>query len=125
MPPATSSSCAASCPRFFYLIALAFLRLHACMSLPRPVQAVLRRALEFVPKSVKLWKAAVELESPDDARVMLHRAVECVPESVELWLALAKLETYVPNCEAWGGGWGLDGGEWGGGGGGVLLGWLG
>ena len=57
-------------------------------------QAVLRRALEFVPKSVKLWKAAVELESADDARVMLHRAVECVPESVELWLALARLENY-------------------------------
>ncbi len=57
-------------------------------------QAVLRRALEFVPKSVKLWKAAVDLESSDDARVMLHRAVECVPESVELWLALAKLESY-------------------------------
>ena len=60
---------------------------------------MLRRALEFVPKSVKLWKAAVELESSDDARVMLHRAVECVPESVELWLALAKLETYVQRAQ--------------------------
>jgi hypothetical protein len=72
------------------------------MSAPYPcasLQAVLRRALEFVPKSVKLWKAAVELESSDDARVMLHRAVECVPESVELWLALAKLETYVQRAK--------------------------
>jgi hypothetical protein len=43
---------------------------------------------------VKLWKAAVEVEDADDARVMLHRAVECVPESVDLWLALARLETY-------------------------------
>ncbi len=43
---------------------------------------------------MKLWKAAVEVEDADDARVMLHRAVECVPESVDLWLALARLETY-------------------------------
>jgi pre-mRNA-processing factor 6 len=58
------------------------------------LQAVLRRALEFIPNSVKLWKEAVELEEAHDARVMLARAVECVPSSVDLWLALAKLETY-------------------------------
>ena len=35
-------------------------------------------ALGFVPNSVRLWKAAVELEDdPEDARVMLARAVEC------------------------------------------------
>ena len=51
-------------------------------------------ALEFVPNSIKLWKAAVELEQPDDARILLSRAVECVPHSVAMWLALAKLETY-------------------------------
>ncbi len=55
---------------------------------------MLRRALEFIPNSVKLWKEAVELEELDDAKVMLSRAVECVPQSVDLWLALAKLETY-------------------------------
>ena len=58
------------------------------------VQAVLRRALEFIPNSVRLWKEAVGLEDVDDARVMLARAVECVPSSVDLWLALAKLEKY-------------------------------
>lgn len=54
------------------------------------------KALEFVPDSVRLWKAAVELEGPDDARIMLERAVEdgCCPLSVDLWLALARLETY-------------------------------
>ena len=57
-------------------------------------KAVLRRALELVPNSVKLWKAAIELESVTDARIMLARAVECVPQSVEMWLALAKLESH-------------------------------
>lgn len=43
---------------------------------------------------MRLWKAAVELENPDDARILLSRAVECCSTAVELWLALAKLETY-------------------------------
>ena len=34
---------------------------------------VLRRALERVPNSVRLWKAAVELASEDDARILLVR----------------------------------------------------
>jgi len=51
-------------------------------------------ALEHIPSSVRLWKAAVELEEPEDARILLSRAVECCPTSVELWIALAKLETY-------------------------------
>ena len=46
------------------------------------------------PDSVRLWKAAVELEEPEDAKILLSRAVECCPTSVELWLALARLETY-------------------------------
>lgn len=60
----------------------------------RAKKRVLRKALEHVPNSVRLWKAAVELEEPEDARIMLSRAVECCPTSVELWLALARLETY-------------------------------
>jgi pre-mRNA-processing factor 6 len=55
---------------------------------------VLRKALENIPHSGTLWKTAVELEKPEDARVMLAHAVECIPTSVEMWLALAKLETY-------------------------------
>jgi len=55
---------------------------------------VYRKALEHIPNSVRLWKAAVELEEPEDARILLSRAVECCPTSVELWLALARLETY-------------------------------
>ena len=55
---------------------------------------VLRKALEVVPNSVKLWQAAIDLEPPEDARLMLGRAVECVPHSVDMWLALSRLETY-------------------------------
>lgn len=40
-------------------------------------------ALEHIPNSVRLWKAAVELEDEEDARIMLSRAVECCPTSVE------------------------------------------
>ncbi|KAJ2846000.1 U4/U6 x U5 tri-snRNP complex subunit Prp1, partial [Coemansia erecta] len=55
---------------------------------------ILQRALEVVPTSVVLWKAAVGLEEPEDARVLLTHAVDLVPRSTELWLALARLETY-------------------------------
>ena len=57
-------------------------------------RAVLRKALETVPDSVRLWKTAVTLEEPADAKVLLQGAVECCPLSVELWLALARLESY-------------------------------
>jgi pre-mRNA-processing factor 6 len=57
-------------------------------------QRVLRKALEHVPSSVKLWKMATELANAEDARVLLARAVECCPQHTELWLALARLESY-------------------------------
>ena len=41
-------------------------------------------ALEHIPNSVRIWKAAVELEGPEDAQIMLSRAVECCPTSVEV-----------------------------------------
>lgn len=51
-------------------------------------------ALENVSKSVRLWKTAVELEEPEDARIMLSRAVECCPTSVEVCLALAAISVF-------------------------------
>jgi hypothetical protein len=33
-------------------------------------KVVLRRALEFLPKSEKLWKMAIGLEEEDDARIV-------------------------------------------------------
>jgi pre-mRNA-processing factor 6 len=52
--------------------------------------------LELIPSSLKLWKAAIQMEDPQEACILLSRAVECVPapDSLELWLALARLETY-------------------------------
>lgn len=61
--------------------------------LSRPIYSILisntcvaHLALENVSKSVRLWKTAVELEEPEDARIMLSRAVECCPTSVEVGL---------------------------------------
>lgn len=45
-------------------------------------------ALEQIPNSVRIWKAAVELEGPEDAQIMLSRAVECCPTSVEVKVLL-------------------------------------
>ncbi|KAL8142470.1 hypothetical protein V2J09_015502 [Rumex salicifolius] len=55
---------------------------------------VLRKGLEHISDSVRLWKAVVEISNEDDARILLQKAVECCPLHVELWLALARLETY-------------------------------
>jgi pre-mRNA-processing factor 6 len=61
---------------------------------PKEKKSILRKALEFVPDSMRLWKAAIELEEdPEDAKIMLAAAVEYIPYSVELWLALARLES--------------------------------
>ena len=57
---------------------------------PRAKKKVFRKALEQIPNSVRLWKAAIELETPSDARILLSRAVECCPTSTELWIALAR-----------------------------------
>ena len=50
----------------------------------KALDVIVYSALEHVPNSVRLWKAAVELESEEDARIMLSRAVECCPTSVEV-----------------------------------------
>lgn len=57
-------------------------------------RAVLRKGLETNPTSISLWKAAIDLEEAEDARILLQVAVEKVPHSAELWLALARLESY-------------------------------
>jgi len=61
---------------------------------PKLKGKILRKALEHLPTDVELWKGAVGLEGPTEAKVLLYSAVKCVPQSKDLWLALAKLETY-------------------------------
>ena len=55
---------------------------------------VLRKGVENIHGSVRLWKAVVELANEEDAKILLQRAVECCMSHVELWLALAPLEKY-------------------------------
>ncbi|KYM79757.1 Pre-mRNA-processing factor 6 [Atta colombica] len=57
-------------------------------------KAVIAQLVRHIPTFVRLWKAAVELEDPEDGRILLSRAVECCPISVDLWLALARLEKH-------------------------------
>ena len=40
---------------------------------------------------MRIWKATVELEEPEDARIMLSRAVECCPSSVEVCYTVLSL----------------------------------
>ena len=53
-------------------------------------------ALENIPNSVRLWKAAVELEDPEDARILLTRAVECCPQSVEVSESMYLVSLWFP-----------------------------
>lgn len=53
-------------------------------------------ALEHIPNSVRIWKAAVELEGPEDAQIMLSRAVECCPTSVEVSCKLR--DSFYKHC---------------------------
>lgn len=67
--------------RFMLWVCVLFFVFLCVMSL---MCVILQTALENVSKSVRLWKTAVELEEPEDARIMLSRAVECCPTSVEV-----------------------------------------
>lgn len=42
-----------------------------------------------------LWKAAVDLEDAQDAKILLSRAIECIPKCLDVYLALARLETHA------------------------------
>mmetsp|Transcript_12346 Transcript_12346/g.16002 ORF Transcript_12346/g.16002 Transcript_12346/m.16002 type:complete len:947 (+) Transcript_12346:35-2875(+) len=55
---------------------------------------VLARAVKHIPKSVKLWLFAADLETSDSANRtrVLRRALEFIPNSVKLWQALIELE---------------------------------
>jgi pre-mRNA-processing factor 6 len=56
--------------------------------------SILRKALEYIPSDVDLWKQTVALADKEEAKQLLYKGVQCVPESTDLWLALAKLENY-------------------------------
>lgn len=41
---------------------------------------ILRKGLENLPQSLKLWKELIELEDVDEAKKLLYKAVECIPK---------------------------------------------
>lgn len=97
-PPATAKTVLASAVRRNpHNSVRIFLRASELENNAAAKKGVLRKGLECNPTSVALWKAAIELEDEDDARVLLAVAVEKVPHAVDLWLALARLESY-PNA---------------------------
>jgi pre-mRNA-processing factor 6 len=50
-------------------------------------------AISFLPKSVKIWLKAMELETDKDAKKqVLRKALENVPQSVQLWKEAVNLE---------------------------------
>lgn len=55
---------------------------------------VLRKGLENIPESTRLWKELIELSDTEEAKNLLYKAVECLPKEIDLWIGLAKLETY-------------------------------
>ena len=44
---------------------------------------------------MRLWKAAVELENEDAAKIMLSRAVECCQASVEVNITFVRFRTFL------------------------------
>lgn len=57
---------------------------------PQEREDILRRALEMLPTSFRLWLAAIELAGKDDARVLLQQATACCPmvcESLKVIIA--------------------------------------
>lgn len=59
-------------------------------------KVVLAEAVKHVPRSVKLWLAAAELEGeehPAAKKAVLRKALSRVPESEKLWKAAISLET--------------------------------
>jgi pre-mRNA-processing factor 6 len=56
---------------------------------------ILKKALEHIHNDVEIWKEAIILENPDEAKALLYSAVKSIPQCTEFWLALAKLEDYV------------------------------
>ena len=65
----------------------------AAMQTPENAKIVFANAVRHIPKSVKMWIAACELEKDViKKKSVLRRALEFVPNSVRLWRAAVELE---------------------------------
>lgn len=57
---------------------------------------IIMKALEFLPTSVTLWKALIDLESESsDAIRLLEKATELCPNEWDFWLTLVNLSPYA------------------------------
>ena len=93
-PPTMAKTILASAVRRIPTSVNIFLRAADLELAAQAKKGVLRKGLEMNPTSVTLWKAAIELEEADNAKILLSVAVEKIPQSIDMWLALARLETY-------------------------------
>lgn len=61
---------------------------------PDQAKSILAKAVKNIPKSVKIWQYAAQLETeiPSKQRV-LRKALEFIPTSVKLWKAAIEMET--------------------------------
>ncbi|KAL6714718.1 U4/U6 x U5 tri-snRNP complex subunit Prp1 [Lecanora helva] len=67
-------------------------------SVPGNRQRVLRRAIDALPKSEKIWRELINgVDDPSEAKLLTAKAVEEIPLSVDLWLGLARLEVVTGN----------------------------
>lgn len=65
----------------------------ARLQTPQNAKIVLATAAREIPRSVKIWMRAVEMEEDKESkRVVLRRALEFIPQSVKLWKAAVSLE---------------------------------
>jgi pre-mRNA-processing factor 6 len=61
---------------------------------PEQAKSILAKAVKNIPKSVKIWQYAAQLESDNSSRQrVLRKALEFIPTSVKLWKAAIELET--------------------------------
>ncbi|KAK9453054.1 PRP1 splicing factor, N-terminal-domain-containing protein [Dipodascopsis uninucleata] len=63
------------------------------LNTPQNAKIIAAKAVQYVPKSVKLWLEAVKLENEDKAKKrVLRKALENIPQSVTLWKEAVNLE---------------------------------
>lgn len=69
--------------------------LEACrLQTPNKAKGVLANAVRFLPKSVKIWLKAADLENDINLkREVIRKAIEFIPTSVNLWKAAIELES--------------------------------
>jgi len=67
-------------------------------TIPANRQRVLRRAIDALPKSEKIWRELINgVADASEAKLLTAKAVEEIPLSVDLWLGLARLEVRTGN----------------------------